>query len=59
MNSTYNIYRLLAGNALTWVDRINGLQEAEERVLRLGEATPGNYIIFDVRERTVVRAVSA
>lgn len=59
MNPTYNIYRQLAGDALTWVDRVSGLQQAEEHVVRLGETSPGNYIIFDVRERTVVWAGNA
>jgi hypothetical protein len=54
MDSTYNIYMRLAGNLLAWVDRVNGLEQAEECVVRLGEASPGDYIIFDVRERTVV-----
>jgi hypothetical protein len=36
------------------VDRVNGLLEAEERVSRLVESEPGNYLIFDCRERTVV-----
>jgi hypothetical protein len=54
MNSRYNIYRQLAGNAVVWVDRVSGLREAEERVTHLVESTPGTYIIFDCRERTVV-----
>jgi hypothetical protein len=56
MNPKYNIYRQLAGDALTWVDRADGLQQAKEHVVRLGGVAPGNYIIFDVRERTVVWA---
>ena len=59
MNPTYNIYRQLNGNAVAWVDRVNGLDEAEKRVVRLEQASPGNYIIFDVRERTVVRVGNA
>ena len=54
MNPTYNIYRQQSGDALTWVGRVNGLQQAEEHVVRLGETSPGNYIIFDVKERAVV-----
>jgi len=54
MNYPYNIYRQLAGNAVAWVDRVNGLREAEERVTSLVESAPGNYLIFDCRERTVV-----
>jgi len=59
MNPRYNIYRQLNGNAVAWVDRVNGLDEAEERVVRLEQASPGNHIIFDVRERTVVRVRNA
>jgi hypothetical protein len=54
MNSSYNIYRQLAGDTLVWVDRVNGLQQAQDCVVGLGETSPGNYVIFDVRERTVV-----
>ena len=54
MSSTYNIYRQLAGNTLAWVERVNGLPQARECVGRWGQGFPGNYIIFDVRERTVV-----
>jgi hypothetical protein len=61
MNCPYNIYRQLAGNAVAWVDRVNGLPEAEDRVRDLVQSNPGNYLIFDCRERTVVgvRTLSA
>jgi hypothetical protein len=59
MTSTYNIYRQLGGNALAWVERVDGLPQAGERVIRLEEAFPANYIIFDVRERTIVWAGNA
>ena len=39
---------------MAWVDRIKGLGHAEASVVRWGEASRGNYIIFDVRERIVV-----
>ena len=59
MKPTYNIYRQLAGNTLAWVERVNGLQQAEESVGRWAHGFPGNYIIFDVRERKVVWAGNA
>ena len=59
MNSTYSIYRQLEGNTLAWVERVNGLQQAHESVVRWGRGYPGNYIIFDVGERTVVWAGNA
>jgi hypothetical protein len=59
MESTYSIYRQLPGNTLAWVERVNGLQQAEESVGRWAQGFPGNYIIFDVRERTVVWAGNA
>ena len=59
MKSTYSIYRQLAGNTLAWVERVNGLRQAEESVGRWAQGIPGNYIIFDVRERIVVWAGNA
>ena len=59
MIPTYNIYRQLAGNTLAWVDRVNGLRQAQESVGRWTQGFPGNYIILDVRERTVVWAGNA
>jgi hypothetical protein len=56
VTSTYNIYRQLAGNTLAWVERVNGLQQARDSVVRWMQGFPGNYIIFDVREKTVVWA---
>ena len=54
MNATYNIYRQTNGNSVAWVDRVQGLRQAEERVLHLSQPCPGSYIIYDVRERTVI-----
>jgi hypothetical protein len=59
MNSTYSIYRQLEGNTLAWVERVNGLKQAQGSLARWVEAFPGNYIIFDVSERTVVWAGNA
>jgi hypothetical protein len=59
MKSTYNIYKQLTGKALAWVDRVDGLSQAQERISRMKEANPGRYIIFDVRERTVVWSANA
>ena len=59
MNSTYSIYRQLEGTTLVWVERVSGLQQAQESVVRWGRNYPGNYIIFDVGERTVVWAGNA
>jgi hypothetical protein len=55
MNCTYNIYRQLAGQNIVWVDKVNDLDQATERVRGLRANIPGDYLIYDVRERTVVR----
>ena len=57
MNCTYNIYRQLdeGKSPVVWVDRVNGLEQATERVNDLRVTLPGNYLVYDVRERTVVR----
>jgi hypothetical protein len=54
MNWTYNIYRQLTGNKIVWVDRVVGLDKANDRVRGLRATLPGSYLIYDVRERTVV-----
>ena len=59
MNSTYNIYRQLSDARIVWVDRMNGLDQATERARGLRAAVPGDYLIYDVRERTVVQALQA
>ena len=55
MNCTYNIYRQLAGQNIVWVDRVNDLDQATERIRGLRANIPGHYLIYDVRERAVVR----
>jgi hypothetical protein len=60
MNKTFNIYRQLSGERrVVWVDRVSGLDQATERAHGLRATVPGNYLIFDVRERTVVQALLA
>ena len=59
MNGTYNIYRQHSGQRVVWVDRVNGIDQATERARVLRAALPGNYLIYDVRERTVVQALLA
>ena len=57
MNSTFNIYKQLSGEHIVWVDRVSGLDQATERAHGLRAASPGNYLIYDVRERTVVESL--
>jgi hypothetical protein len=59
MNPTYNIYRRLSGNALAWVERFNQLEDATKHVVELRATLPGNYVIYDVRLRTLVREWTA
>jgi hypothetical protein len=55
MNSAYNIYRQLTGNEIVWVDKVEDLDLATERVQGLRATNPGNYLLYDVRKRVVVR----
>lgn len=54
MNCFYNIYRQLPDNQLVWVEGLNALDLATDRARKLCAALPGNYLVFDVRQRTVV-----
>jgi hypothetical protein len=55
MNATYSIYRRVAGNSFAWVEKFDDLEEATKHVVALQATTPGKYIIYNVRLRTMVR----
>jgi hypothetical protein len=55
VNFTYNIYKRLTGDNLAWVERFHELEEATKHVADLQSTSPGNYLIYDVRLRTIVR----
>jgi hypothetical protein len=51
----YDIYRQLDERRLRWIARVQGLDQARERIGILELAEPGDYLIYDFRQRTVVQ----
>lgn len=51
----YDIYRQLEERRLRWIARVQGLDQARERIGTLELAEPGDYLIYDFRQRTVVQ----
>ena len=54
MEVSYDIYRLMEERKLRWIARVEGLDQARERIDRLELSDPGDYLIYDFRQRTVV-----
>ena len=50
MNATYNIYRQTIGNSVAWVDRVQGLRQAEERVALAGVGDDRFHLDFIPKE---------
>jgi len=51
----YDIYRQMEERRLRWIARVQGLDQARERIGILELADPGDYLIYDFRQRTVVQ----
>ena len=51
----YDIYRQMEERRLRWIVRVQGLDQARERIDALELAEPGDYLIYDFRQRTVVQ----
>jgi len=50
MRINYQIFRKLPDNRFVWVESVEELQEARNRILTLG----GDHVLFDPRERTII-----
>lgn len=51
----YDIYRQMEERKLRWIVRVQGLDQARERIGALELAEPGDYLIYDFCQRTVVQ----
>ena len=57
MEVSYDIYKQAEERRLVWIDRVKGLEQAHERVSSLAASQPGSYLIYDFRQRMVIRPV--
>ena len=54
----YDIYRQLEERRLRWIARVQGLDQAQERIGTLELTEPGDYLIYDFRQRVVVQQLA-
>ena len=47
--ATYDIFRKTTGESATWVESVDGLEQAKRRLVRLASTTPGAYLLYDPR----------
>jgi hypothetical protein len=54
MNRTYDIFKDLPGSGPIWIEVVQGLENANSRLLELCESHPGKYFIFDSATSKIV-----
>jgi hypothetical protein len=54
MEIGFDIFQQVNENRLIWVERVREFQQARNRILHLESASPGTYLIYDAKERTVL-----
>jgi hypothetical protein len=55
MDSKYDIYKRLPEERLLWVSRVKAIDEARRLVAALQSASFDQYLVYDFRERRVVK----
>jgi hypothetical protein len=51
---TYDIFRKLPDNSPIWVEAIEGLDEAKQRLLQLSSSSPDKYVLYDSRAQKFI-----
>ena len=54
MNHSYDIFRDLPEGGPIWIEVVQGLENANSRLLELCETHPGEYFIFDSATSKIV-----
>jgi hypothetical protein len=47
MTSRYDIFEMIAGNDLMWIDAVEDLSAAKKRLISLASTKPGDYRVWD------------
>ena len=47
--ATYDIFRKTSDQDATWVETVDGLEQAKKRLIKLASTTPGAYLLYDPR----------
>jgi len=57
MNSKYDIFVKIPETPLTWIESVEGIDEAQKRLISLAASKPGDYFIWDLSEHKFVEQV--
>jgi hypothetical protein len=58
MHSKFDIFRRLGDDTSLWIAAVEGLVEARNRIDRLVNVVPGDYLIYSEEKRFVVESVT-
>ena len=56
MNRTYDIFRGAPGGGPIWIEAVQGLKKAKDRIVELCNVDPDEYFVFDSVTAKVVNA---
>jgi hypothetical protein len=51
---TYDIFRRLPDNSPIWVEAVEGLDQAKQRLLQLASSSPDEYVLYDSRAQKFI-----
>jgi hypothetical protein len=57
MSSKYDIFAKIPETPLTWIESVEDIHEAKERLISLAASTPGDYFIWDLSEQRFIEQV--
>jgi hypothetical protein len=56
MKLTYDIFRELPDSGPIWVEEVQDLEQARERLASLTEIRPGDYFVYDAHSAKIILA---
>ncbi|HXO05098.1 MAG TPA: hypothetical protein VN884_05655 [Candidatus Sulfotelmatobacter sp.] len=59
MSSTFDIFKRLRNGKPLWITSVPGIEEARQRVSRLGAIAPGEYLIYSQTKGIIVEYVTS
>jgi hypothetical protein len=57
MSSKYDIFAKIPETPLTWIESVEGIDEAQKRLISLAASTPGDYFIWDLSEHKFIEQI--
>ena len=58
MQTKFDIFKQLRDGTSIWITAVDGLEEARNRINRLGVIGPGNYLVYSEEKGLIVERVN-